>query len=117
MTEQPTRKALTTFRPFPRVELAAALREARTVAVVERTDEPLAADGPLTREVKAALYDAAAEGVLVPRVLNVAAGLGQHVRHPQPAAHRAGQQRLEDDARGEHEECDSRAAETAPPPP
>ncbi len=68
--------AVTAFRPFPRVELAAALREARTVAVVERTDEPLAADGPLTREVKAALYDAAAEGVLVPRVLNVAAGLG-----------------------------------------
>jgi pyruvate-ferredoxin/flavodoxin oxidoreductase len=52
------------------------LRHARTVGVVERTDEPAAADNPLTRETKAALYAAAAEGVLVPRVLSVSAGLG-----------------------------------------
>src|SRR6185436_6069961 len=67
---------VTSFRPFPGREIAAAIRAARAVGIVERTDEPAAADNPLTREVKAALYDAAAEGVLVPRVLSVSAGLG-----------------------------------------
>ncbi|HET7726732.1 MAG TPA: 2-oxoacid:acceptor oxidoreductase family protein [Candidatus Limnocylindrales bacterium] len=67
---------VTAFRPFPAKRLATALKHARTVAVVERADEPAAGDGPLTREVKAALYDLAAEGVLVPRVVSVAAGLG-----------------------------------------
>jgi pyruvate-ferredoxin/flavodoxin oxidoreductase len=68
--------ALTAFRPFPADDLRRTLRKARTVAVVERTDEPAAADNPLTRETKAALYAAAAEGVMVPRVLSVSAGLG-----------------------------------------
>lgn len=68
--------AVTSFRPFPAAALARALRGARTVGVVERTDEPAAADNPLTREVKAALYDQAADGGLVPRVLSASAGLG-----------------------------------------
>jgi pyruvate-ferredoxin/flavodoxin oxidoreductase len=68
--------AITSFRPFPADELVAALAHARTVGVVERTDEPAAADNPLTREVKAALYDGAAEGRLMPRVLSASAGLG-----------------------------------------
>lgn len=68
--------ALTSFRPFPAEELATVLRRARTVGIVERTDEPAAADNPLTRETKAALYKAAAEGMLVPRILSVSAGLG-----------------------------------------
>jgi pyruvate-ferredoxin/flavodoxin oxidoreductase len=68
--------AITSFRPFPARELAEAVRNARTIGVVERTDEPAAADNPLTREVKAALYDHAAEGVLTPRVLSASAGLG-----------------------------------------
>jgi pyruvate-ferredoxin/flavodoxin oxidoreductase len=68
--------AVTTFRPFPAEDLRRILRKARTVVVVERTDEPAAADNPLTRETKAALYAAAAEGAMVPRVLSVSAGLG-----------------------------------------
>ncbi len=68
--------AVTSFRPFPARQLVAILRHARTVGVVERTDEPTAASNPLTREIRSALYDAAAEGVLVPRVLSVSAGLG-----------------------------------------
>jgi pyruvate-ferredoxin/flavodoxin oxidoreductase len=68
--------AVTVFRPFPAKDLRRVLGHARTVVVVERTDEPAAADNPLTRETKAALYGAAAEGVLVPRVLSVSAGLG-----------------------------------------
>lgn len=68
--------ALTAFRPFPSREIVAAVRNARAVAVVERTDEPLAGSNPLTREIRSALYEAAAEGELVPRVRSFAAGLG-----------------------------------------
>ncbi len=67
---------LTSFRPFPADELWAALRGARTIAVIERTDDPAAYDNPLTRELKAACFDHAAEGVLVPRIRSVSAGLG-----------------------------------------
>ena len=68
--------ALTSFRPFPTAEIFAALRNARAIGVVERTDEPLAGSNPLTREVRSALYEAAAEGEMVPRVRSFAAGLG-----------------------------------------
>ena len=43
---------MTSFRPFPAASLAATLGGARAVAVVERTDEPPAADNPLTREIE-----------------------------------------------------------------
>jgi pyruvate-ferredoxin/flavodoxin oxidoreductase len=68
--------AVTAFRPFPSRELVGALRGARSVGVVERTDDPLAAANPLTRELRSALYDIAAEGGMVPRVLSISAGLG-----------------------------------------
>lgn len=68
--------AATSFRPFPAARLAAALKGARAVAVIERTDEPAAADNPLTRELKAALADVAAAGARIPLVASVAAGLG-----------------------------------------
>ncbi len=67
---------VTAFRPFPATMLAGLIRHAQTVAIVERTDEPAAADNPLTREIKAALADVAADGAMVPRVLSVSAGLG-----------------------------------------
>ena len=68
--------AVTSYRPFPAARIAAALRGARAVAVIERTDEPAAADNPLTREVKAALADLASDGISIPRVFSVTAGLG-----------------------------------------
>jgi pyruvate-ferredoxin/flavodoxin oxidoreductase len=68
--------AITAFRPFPASSVAEALGEARAVAVVERTDEPAAADNPLTREVKAALYTRAAAGDPIPEIRSVSAGLG-----------------------------------------
>ena len=68
--------AVTSFRPFPAARLAAALRDARAVAVIERTDEPAAGDNPLTREVKAALADLASDGARIPRVFSAVAGLG-----------------------------------------
>ena len=67
---------VTSFRPFPAAQLAAALGHAKVVAVVERTDEPAAADNPLTRELKSALADAAMNGAPLPRVISVSAGLG-----------------------------------------
>ena len=67
---------ITSFRPFPSARLAATLRHARAVAVIERTDEPAAADNPLTREVKAALADLASDGESIPRIFSVVAGLG-----------------------------------------
>ena len=67
---------ITSYRPFPADHLAEVLGNATVVAVVERTDEPAAADNPLTRETKAALYARAADGTRVPRVVSVAAGLG-----------------------------------------
>jgi pyruvate-ferredoxin/flavodoxin oxidoreductase len=68
--------AVTQFRPFPGRELAEALRNVRTVGVVERTDEPAAADNPLARELKSVLADAAADGAPLPRVVSASAGLG-----------------------------------------
>jgi pyruvate-ferredoxin/flavodoxin oxidoreductase len=67
---------VTAFRPFPADALVAALHEARAVAVLERTDEPLAQSNPLTREIRSALYEAAAEGELMPRIFSIGAGLG-----------------------------------------
>ena len=68
--------ALTSFRPFPARQLAALLANAQSVAVIERTDEPAASANPITRELKAALADVAAEGRRVPRVVSASAGLG-----------------------------------------
>jgi len=68
--------AVTAFRPFPAKALCAVLGDARAVGVVERTDEPLAARNPLTREVEAALYERAEAGRAVPRILSFSAGLG-----------------------------------------
>jgi pyruvate-ferredoxin/flavodoxin oxidoreductase len=67
---------VTVFRPFPADELARALAGATAVAVVERTDEPLAGDNPLARELKSALADLAADGARIPRVVGASAGLG-----------------------------------------
>ena len=68
--------AVTSFRPFPSARITEAIKRARAVAVVERTDEPAAADNPLTREVKAGLADVAADGARIPIVYSVSAGLG-----------------------------------------
>jgi pyruvate/2-oxoacid:ferredoxin oxidoreductase alpha subunit len=57
------------LRPFPRERIAKALAGARVVAVLERIDTPLAGDGPLTRELRAALEGRA-------RIVNVPFGLG-----------------------------------------
>ncbi len=57
------------LRPLPQTRLREALTRARTVAVLERVDTPLASDGPLAREVRAALGPRT-------RLVNVPFGLG-----------------------------------------
>ncbi len=57
---------LTMFRPFPADCLTRLLRGKKGVVVLERTDQPLAVDLPLMREVRAALSKAA-ENARAPR--------------------------------------------------
>jgi pyruvate-ferredoxin/flavodoxin oxidoreductase len=70
--------SVTSFRPFPGPQLAAALRNCRAVAVIERTDVPLAESNPLMTEVKAALAGANASGLIdrLPALYEAVAGLG-----------------------------------------
>ncbi|MFQ5578681.1 MAG: 2-oxoacid:acceptor oxidoreductase family protein, partial [Anaerolineae bacterium] len=50
------------YRPFPGPEIAAALKGKKGVAVLERTDQPLAEDLPLLKEVRAAIDKAFENG-------------------------------------------------------
>ena len=68
--------AVTSFRPFPAAALVAALG---APAPLPSSSGPTSRWPPRTRSParsEAALYDAAAEGVMVPRVLSFSAGLG-----------------------------------------
>ncbi|MGY8771073.1 MAG: 2-oxoacid:acceptor oxidoreductase family protein [Pirellulales bacterium] len=47
------------LRPFPENAVIKALRGKKRVVILERTDEPLSGDNPLTREIKVALSKAA----------------------------------------------------------
>src|SRR4029079_431321 len=62
---------LTMFRPFPADVIACLLAGKKGVVVLERTDQPLAVDPPLLREIRAAMSKAvengrAAKGTLQP---------------------------------------------------
>lgn len=59
---------VTCFRPFPAQALVATLAGCRAIAVLERTDQPLAENNPLTSELKAAFADAAAGREGYPRL-------------------------------------------------
>ena len=48
---------VTCFRPFPGQELARMIGGCKSVAILERMDDPMAVDNPLTAETKAALFD------------------------------------------------------------
>jgi pyruvate-ferredoxin/flavodoxin oxidoreductase len=73
---------VTSFRPFPGPELVRTLRMCRAVAVLERTDDPLAQSNPLAAEVQAS-FAAALSGTpdypaieRLPRFFCGMAGLG-----------------------------------------
>src|SRR3990172_9504922 len=73
---------VTAFRTFPGREIAAALMDCKAVSVIERMDNPLAKDNPLTTEVKAAFADAAGGAggyppiARVPKIYSGVYGLG-----------------------------------------
>jgi pyruvate-ferredoxin/flavodoxin oxidoreductase len=78
------------FRPFPAKPVVDALRGARAVTVIERMDDPLSTTGNhLTREIKAAFYDAVigqnGQEKLTddaPKIYHGAAGLGSRDVRP-----------------------------------
>jgi pyruvate-ferredoxin/flavodoxin oxidoreductase len=53
---------ITMFRPFPTDRIATLLRGKKGVTVLERTDQPLAVDNPLLREIRAAMAKAMENG-------------------------------------------------------
>jgi len=73
---------ITAFRPFPAVEIVRALRNCHDIAVIERLDDPLAKDNPLTCQIKASFADAACghagfPGIKsIPRIFSGVFGLG-----------------------------------------
>ena len=60
------------FRPFPAEEIADALKDVKAIAVMDRSDSMNANDGPVSLEVKAALYDKG----LNKTIINYVYGLG-----------------------------------------
>ena len=84
------------LRPFPEAAVVEALAGKKRVIVLERTDEPLSADNPLTREIRAALakgvegyhegYDNGIRALSpdeVPLVLSGSYGLGSRDFRPE----------------------------------
>jgi len=67
------------FRPFPKGELADALKGLKAIAVMDRSDSMNAHEGPLCLEIKAALYDKG----LNKAVLNYVYGLGGREIRPE----------------------------------
>lgn len=77
------------FRPFPMHEIVNAVRHCKALTIFERMDDPLSTTGNhLTREVKAALYDATVGQMghtrleNPPRIYHGAAGLGSRDVRP-----------------------------------
>jgi pyruvate-ferredoxin/flavodoxin oxidoreductase len=71
------------FRPFPATQLVNALKDCKAFSILERMDDPLSTTGNhLTREIKAAFYDALTGQMghepttSKPRIYHGAAGLG-----------------------------------------
>ena len=59
------------FRPFPGEEIAEALKGAKVIACMDRTESYNSQDGPIGADVKAALFNAG----MAPKVLNYVYGL------------------------------------------
>ena len=87
---------LNVIRPFPEAAVVAALKGKKNVIILERTDEALAGDNPLGRDVRTALSKAvqyeghpATEGLPsispseLPRILNCSYGLGSRDFRPE----------------------------------
>jgi len=79
---------ITCFRPFPGAQVVEMLKNLKGFTVVERMDDPLAANNPLTNDIKAAFTDAyiGADGYPtidhIPTIYSGAAGLGSRDVRP-----------------------------------
>lgn len=79
---------VTCYRPFPGPEIVEALKHLKSVAVIERLDDPAARSNPLTTAIKAAFADALAGAPgypalkRAPVVYSGAAGLGSRDIRP-----------------------------------
>lgn len=71
------------FRPFPKEEIAEALKDLKAIAVLDRSDSMNAQEGPLAVEIKAALFDKGINRT----VLNYIYGLGGREIKPDDIEH------------------------------
>jgi pyruvate-ferredoxin/flavodoxin oxidoreductase len=79
---------VTCYRPFPSREIVEALRHLRAFTVLERMDDPIAPNNPLTNDIKAAFADAytGSPGFAaiddIPTIYSGSAGLGSRDVRP-----------------------------------
>lgn len=79
---------ITSFRPFPGPQVVEALKDTKSIAVIERMDNPSAQSNPLTAEIKAAFADALSGAPGYPKidrapvVYSGSAGLGSRDIRP-----------------------------------
>ena len=79
---------ITCYRPFPSKEIVEALRHLRAFTVLERMDDPIAPNNPVTNDIKAAFADAytGSPGFAaiddIPKIYSGSAGLGSRDVRP-----------------------------------
>ena len=79
---------VTAYRPFPAKQIVEALKDVKAFTVIERMDDPIAPNNPLTNDIKAAFADAlmGTEGFAaiehIPTIYSGAAGLGSRDVRP-----------------------------------
>jgi pyruvate-ferredoxin/flavodoxin oxidoreductase len=75
---------VTSFRPFPKKEIVDALSNLKAFTVIERMDNPLACDNPLTAEIKSSFTDAMLEKRIerIPEIYSCVYGLGSRDVRP-----------------------------------
>ncbi len=69
------------IRPFPEAAIVKALKGRKNVIILERTDEAMAGDNPLGRDIRTALSKAHVAGM--PRIVNGSYGLGSRDFRPE----------------------------------
>jgi pyruvate-ferredoxin/flavodoxin oxidoreductase len=79
---------VTSFRPFPGIEIVEALKNVEAISIVERVDNPMAQSNPLAMEIKSAFSDSLAGHPgypsidKVPKFYSGSAGLGSRDVRP-----------------------------------
>lgn len=74
---------LNVIRPFPEAAVVKALKSKKNVIVLERTDEPMAGDNPMGRDIRTALSKALLAADEMPRLFSGVYGLGSRDFRPE----------------------------------